>query len=298
MSRNRLKLWLGFTKWILGTFLLGLAGVLGNMEYQGARIELARLDQERIFLESFVDHAMSEEVLTRLRLAHYIKTTATETKVKSAWDEFYMELLQLCLDHYDEPEVAADAIGFQNDQFDSQEDLEKHSICIAGGVRKITEAKSATIVGGRMRISDQIAYPNFRDWLKDALPTVTKRERVWKAFKKHGELNDFSAFQAVNWVDSAPGILVEPLGPLDSAFDPERPDQISISQEIVERFEIDHELEIAKRLVEAAVLRGLVHWGDHRDGIDQPGNEGLAFEREAYGEDVGRYWTEDRVPID
>ena len=73
-------------------------------------------------------------------------------------------------------------------------------------------------------------------------------------------------------------------------FDSEKPDEISIAKEVVERFEIDFGLEKAQLLVESTVLHELVHWGDNLDGRDQRGEEGKDFEKAAYGRDISRYW--------
>jgi hypothetical protein len=43
-------------------------------------------------------------------------------------------------------------------------------------------------------------------------------------------------------------------------------------------------------LVESTLLHEMVHWGDWKDGVDQPDEEGKEFEKAAYGKDIDRYW--------
>ena len=142
----------------------------------------------------------------------------------------------------------------------------------------------------KMLIKSQLKYPNLTSWAKNDLPDVYKNERVWTAFKKHGQFNSFTAFQAISWVEGTPLLKIRLLGGANGAFDPEKPNGISVAKEIVDRFEVDFIFDRARLLVESTVLHELVHWGDNLDGRDQSGEEGKAFEHEAYRHDIERYW--------
>ena len=76
-----------------------------------------------------------------------------------------------------------------------------------------------------------------------------------------------------------------------------KPNDTYIDDTIINKFEkyynssadaaVRHKAEL---LVESTILHEMVHWGDHKDGVDQDGEEGKAFERAAYGKDIKRYW--------
>ncbi len=147
-----------------------------------------------------------------------------------------------------------------------------------------------------MLIRDQLDYPKVAGWVRHELPHIPEKPTVWKAFKKHGQLNSFVALQAINWRDESPLLRIKPLGSDNGAFDPNHPDWIMLAQEVATRFETDHTRAEAQLLLESTILHELVHWGDHRDGHDQAGEEGKAFEQEAYDGDVSRYWSAPTAP--
>ncbi len=66
------------------------------------------------------------------------------------------------------------------------------------------------------------------------------------------------------------------------------PNSIALAKEVAVIFESNANDAAWQLLVESTVLHELVHWGDWKDGKDQPGEEGKAFERAAYGRDIGR----------
>ncbi len=94
--------------------MLGVAGVVINYVAQDRRLEqeaiqarheiqLANLEQERMFLDTFVTHAISEDLQARIRLAHYVKSTATNPVLVMKWTEFYEELVEECQRFSEEP---------------------------------------------------------------------------------------------------------------------------------------------------------------------------------------------------
>lgn len=149
----------------------------------------------------------------------------------------------------------------------------------------------------RMLISDQRDFPELAKFVRLDLPEVRNKEPVWRAFLKFSHLNNFTAAQAIAWRDDSPLLRLADLGISNGEFDPKYPDWIFLHRDIATRFRSDCEDERARRCVEATLLHELVHWGDHRDGIDEAGEEGKAFEVEAYGEDVKRWWTGGAAPV-
>lgn len=142
-----------------------------------------------------------------------------------------------------------------------------------------------------MLIRDMIDYPNLTHWVRRELPKIPNKTKVWKAFKKFGQLNNFTAIKVLNWNDFSPLLRIKVLGNDNGQFNSNKPDTVILAKEIATRFEKDFAKPEAVLLLESTILHELVHWGDHRDGIDQSWEEGAEFEKEAYGENIGRYWS-------
>ncbi len=134
-------------------------------------------------------------------------------------------------------------------------------------------------------------YPKLSKWVEDNLPKVKNKNKVWAAFLKYSELSESDARCAVG---------SGPLPILHSAVMPgangefrgsTEPNHIYLAEEICERFEkTDSGKPEMHLLVESTILHETVHWGDWKDGVDQAGEEGKNFEKEAYGKDINRYW--------
>lgn len=143
----------------------------------------------------------------------------------------------------------------------------------------------------RMTSNHMALYPQLTNWVKNALPAVQKKKRVWDAFLNYSELGKNDAIDALSW-GSDPLLFIKIIPGANGEFNPTLPRRIALARDIARRFEKDYALLEAHRLVESTVLHEIVHWGDHRDGHDQCGEEGIFFEIAAYGENVHRYWTE------
>lgn len=134
-------------------------------------------------------------------------------------------------------------------------------------------------------------YPKLANWIELNLPKVKENKRVWDAFKKYSELPEPTLSWAVT-----PGKFPE----IDCKYMPrsngryngvKMPNRIFISNAICDRFEkIDFDDPKMSVFVESCLLHEMVHWGDFKDGVDQPGEEGTNFEVEAYGKNVFRHW--------
>ena len=146
-----------------------------------------------------------------------------------------------------------------------------------------------------MSLWDQFFYPKTRNFLRYELPTVMHDKKKWPAFLKYSEFQgrwfgEFWAVMAISW-GNRPQISVEQLSGAFGEYRPGRGEHIVyLDKDWATRFEKDHKKAAAKELMEATVLHEMVHWGDDQDGKDQPGEEGEAFEKAAYGKVIGRYW--------
>lgn len=88
MDNERLTIWLGFAKFLLGTFVLGLVTAFINSEIQNREIELKEIEQ----LGRFIDHALIEDVGVRKRFAHYFSKVTRSDELRLRWQEYYSDV--------------------------------------------------------------------------------------------------------------------------------------------------------------------------------------------------------------
>lgn len=88
MDNERLKIWLGFAKFLLGTFILGLVTTFVNNEIQNREIELKEIEQ----LGKFIDHALTEDVGVRKRFAHYFSKVTRSERLRKRWEDYYKDV--------------------------------------------------------------------------------------------------------------------------------------------------------------------------------------------------------------
>jgi hypothetical protein len=88
MDNERLTIWVGFAKFVLGTFILGLVTAFINNEIQNREIELKEIEQ----LGKFIDHALTEDVGVRKRFAHYFSKVTRSEKLRERWSEYYKDV--------------------------------------------------------------------------------------------------------------------------------------------------------------------------------------------------------------
>ena len=133
-------------------------------------------------------------------------------------------------------------------------------------------------------------YPKIAAWICDTLPEVRKNPKVFKAFQKYAGFDEKVAERAIK--DGNPPSIEWRHMPADNGqFLTKYPDTVFIAMAICARFEKDHADSRMHLLVESTLLHEMVHWGDYADGtVDTSQELGTAFERQAYGKDVGRYW--------
>ncbi|WP_161626825.1 peptidoglycan-binding protein [Desulfospira joergensenii] len=88
MDNERLKIWIGFVKFLLGTVILGLVTTFVNNEIQNREIELKEIEQ----LGKFIDHALTEDVGVRKRFAHYFSKVTRSERLRERWSEYYADV--------------------------------------------------------------------------------------------------------------------------------------------------------------------------------------------------------------
>ena len=136
-------------------------------------------------------------------------------------------------------------------------------------------------------------YPALAVWICDNLPGVKKKPKVFKAFQKYAELDEKVAERALRH-GNPPQIEFRYMPTANGEFIGKKyPGTVFIAMDICERFQAsraDAEDPRMHLLVEATLLHEIVHWGDWQDGKVTAFEAGKAFEKEAYGRDVRRYW--------
>ncbi|MFH0782724.1 MAG: N-acetylmuramidase family protein [Pseudomonadota bacterium] len=190
MSEEKLKLWLDLAKWVLGTFLLGaVATYVSYQEKQKSlelaeikqkhEIEIAEIEQQRLFLNSFLEHALSKDILARIRLAHYVKETTTNEKIKISWSKFYDQLLGECRKQYQN--------AYQVKQAEKVESLADQSDCIVGGLERLPTGSNQ--IGDVSFMIDQVPH--------EGPQPVTKEDLEQVADSLGLEVETFAAFVEV-----------------------------------------------------------------------------------------------------
>ncbi len=145
--------WFDFGKWVLGTGFASIAGVLISYDIQTTELEIKkkqaeseimiaeakatseitikRLEQERVFLDSFLEHAMNADILPRIRLAHYMKSATNDENIAAQWGDFYDELVDICKKEW---ELSEQEVSGATRRVRLQAD------CDVGGVEEIASA--------------------------------------------------------------------------------------------------------------------------------------------------------------
>lgn len=85
MTEERLQTWLGFAKFLLGTFALGLVTTLINNAIQKREVELKEQEQ----VGQFLQHALHEDVGVRRRFAQYFSTVTRSDELRKGWTAYY-----------------------------------------------------------------------------------------------------------------------------------------------------------------------------------------------------------------
>lgn len=114
MNSEKLKTWLNFSKFFLGTFVLGAATVLVNYHIQSQEVllkaeevklkkeefNLATLEKTREIelaelksLGAYIDHALVDNVAKRRRFSQYFATVTRSPELRERWKE-YDELVE------------------------------------------------------------------------------------------------------------------------------------------------------------------------------------------------------------
>lgn len=84
IDRDKLDLWLGFLKFFLGTFVIGLLGFFAKLSYDNRQMAVTESEQ----IGKYVQNAMSEDLSERMRFAQYFSLVLPENHT-TGWREYY-----------------------------------------------------------------------------------------------------------------------------------------------------------------------------------------------------------------
>ena len=85
METEKLKLWLDFGKFFLGTFLIGFISLVVKWGFQDREIAIKESEQ----IGKYVEIALKEDIGVRKRFAEYFKTVLVSSDYRERWSDYY-----------------------------------------------------------------------------------------------------------------------------------------------------------------------------------------------------------------
>lgn len=85
MEKDRLKLWLDFGKFFLGTFLIGFISLVVKSGFESREIAIKESEQ----IGKYVEIALREDVGVRKRFAEYFKTVSVSDEYRERWTDYF-----------------------------------------------------------------------------------------------------------------------------------------------------------------------------------------------------------------
>lgn len=137
-------------------------------------------------------------------------------------------------------------------------------------------------------------YPALAAWIEFRLPRVKDKPQVFKAFQRHAGLTEKVALCALQH-GNLPEISYRNIPAANGEYIAHKwPRTVFIAMTICDRFEgssVDAKDPRMHELVESTLLHEMVHWSNWVEGKVPTYEAGKAFEKDAYGKDVRRYWV-------
>ena len=98
-ENERLKLWLGFAKFFLGTFVIGMLSYTADAVFRDREVTLKELEtkaeveskiieQEKGYLLDFLPRVTDPNIEQRLRVAQYFASLSRDVGYKTGWKEY------------------------------------------------------------------------------------------------------------------------------------------------------------------------------------------------------------------
>lgn len=158
---ERLQLWLGFIKFILGTFTIGIITTFINYHIQQKEIKLKEIEQQRAIelkeqeqLGNFIQHALQEDIGTRKRFAEYFSTVTRSKELRDRWSSYY----EIVRDEYNQTKKELSAL---------KEEL---------GLEKLDEQRKVKIIAKVEQLEAKLEVPTTSGSSKYTLAIEKERE--------------------------------------------------------------------------------------------------------------------------
>lgn len=124
LDNEKLKTWLDFGKYFLGTFVLGVLGYFAKASFDKRNLAILESDQ----IGKYVEQALADDVALRLRFADYFNTVLPMDDRNARWDEYVVKLRK----EQEQTEIAKAAVSQSNEIIDSlSAQLEDTTVAIA-----------------------------------------------------------------------------------------------------------------------------------------------------------------------
>ena len=94
MTDERLKIWLGFWRWLVVTAGISWATVMINAKYKSTELEIKINQEEKKYLTSFLEKALDNNLEKRRRFAQYFACVTTSEKYKRGWNNYLKAINQ------------------------------------------------------------------------------------------------------------------------------------------------------------------------------------------------------------
>lgn len=88
MENEKLKIWLGFWKFILGTVALGIISAILNWQYQNKQLEQEKVRQESDFVAQFLNNALDKDLEKRRDFAEYFFRVSPTADARERWKKY------------------------------------------------------------------------------------------------------------------------------------------------------------------------------------------------------------------
>ena len=90
MTEDRLKIWLGFWKWLVSAVVItggiAWATIIINAKHKDTELEIQKNREEATYLSSFLERALDDNLEKRYRFAQYFAHVSTPGGYKDGWD--------------------------------------------------------------------------------------------------------------------------------------------------------------------------------------------------------------------
>lgn len=181
MDENKLKLWLDFGKFFLGTFLIGFISLVINSGFENREIAIKESEQ----IGKYVEIALKEDVGVRKRFAEYFKTVSVSEKYRDRWN-IYFDLVSL---EFEQLKIEAKSVRNELDNLKSKvSEIDQNNLSDEEKLKdkKIYETKINDLEGKRKSIENELKvgtetvniYDPFIIGLYSLNPSPSEKEKI------------------------------------------------------------------------------------------------------------------------